>query len=276
MLFKLYDEALFNLGIDYEEKYIETRYGKTHILIAGPEKAPPVVLLQGGNTISPITVSWFAPLIKKFRVFAPDTIGHPGKSDQVRISPQDSSFGKWTIDILNALDLNDPMFIGPSYGAGIILRTAEIAPERIKKAVLCVPSGIASGSMIQMMLKIMIPMLRYKANPTEDRLIRAVKPMTTDEIDELTKQVTGAVFRYVKLETKMPKLASKEGLIKFKSPTMVIAGENDIFFPANQIIPRAKEIIPNLIVTEAISNMGHFPSKANQNHISEMIIKFFE
>ncbi|MDD4707402.1 MAG: alpha/beta hydrolase, partial [Firmicutes bacterium] len=275
-LLKLYDQALIGLGLEYEENYVKTRYGKTHILTTGPEKAPPVVLLQGGNTVSPITLSWFLPLTKQFRVYAPDTIGHPGKSEQVRISPSDDSFGKWTIDILDGLGLSEAIFIGPSYGAGIILRTASFAPERIKKAVLYVPSGIASGSIAQMVRKVVLPMLMYKMYPSEERLIKAVRPMFTGEIDEITKQVTGAVFRYVKLETNMPRLAKKEELIKFKSPTIVIAGDKDIFFPAQRVIPRAKDIITNLVGAESIPDLGHLPSKDNLNYINDLIIRFIK
>lgn len=100
--------------------------------------------------------------------------------------------------------------------------------------------------------------------------------MFTGEIDEMTKQVTGAVFRYVKLETKMPRWANKKELIKYKSPTIILAGEKDIFFPAQRVITRAKEIIPNLVAAESISDLGHIPSMNMLNYINDRIIRFIK
>ena len=55
-----------------------------------------------------------------------------------------------------------------------------------------------------------------------------------------------AVFTHVNINPKMPRPAHNGELDDFKAPTIVIAGKNDILFPASRIIPRAKEIFPNL------------------------------
>ena len=147
---ELYKSALKRLGLKFEEQMIDTRYGVTHTLITGPKESPPLIILQGGNTVNPVTLSWFLPLMKEYRVYAPDTIGHPGLSAQNRISPRNDSFGKWVVDLLDNLGIEKSSFIGPSYGAGIILRTAAYAPERISKAVLLMPSV---SSMARVILK---------------------------------------------------------------------------------------------------------------------------
>lgn len=58
----LYDNALAELGLEFEEATVNTRFGDTHSIITGPKDAPPLVILQGGNTVSPVTLSWFLPL----------------------------------------------------------------------------------------------------------------------------------------------------------------------------------------------------------------------
>ena len=272
----LYDKALAKLGLEFEETIVNTRFGDTHIIITGPKEAPPLVILQGGNTVSPVTLSWFLPLTNEYRVYAPDTIGHPGKSSQNRVSPADDSFGKWVVDILDSLSIKRAAFIGPSYGAGIILRTAAFAPERISKAVLFVPSGIATGSISRIIFKIFIPMLMYQLFPTDKRLLKAVSPMFSGDVDEIAVEVTGAVYLHVKLETKMPRLATKEDLAGFRAPTLVLAGEEDIFFPSDRILPHAEEIIPNLIAAECLKGEGHFPSIKNRKYINERILRFLK
>ncbi|MFC1932756.1 alpha/beta fold hydrolase [Chloroflexota bacterium] len=267
----LYQSVLKRLELKFEEQMIKTRYGVTHTLITGPKESPPLIIFQGGNTVNPVTLSWFIPLMKEYRVYAPDTIGHPGISAQTRISPRDDSFGKWVVDLLDNLGIEKASFIGPSYGAGIILRTAAYAPELISNAVLLMPSGIANGSLWRMIIKIIYPMLLYRLFPSRSRLLQAVRPMFTEDIDKIAVDVIGSVYRHVKLETQMPRPATKEELMDFKAPTLVLAAEKDIFFPSSKVLPRTKGIIPNLIAAESLLGCGHFPSKEILQYINNRI-----
>ncbi len=64
------------------------------MLVMGPIDGKPLFILQGGNCYNPMTVSWFFPLFNKYRIYAPDTIGHPGYSDQKKISVKDNSYAQ--------------------------------------------------------------------------------------------------------------------------------------------------------------------------------------
>ncbi len=138
------------------------------------------------------------------------------------------------------------------------------------------PSGIANGSFWRMISKIICPMLLYRLFPNRSRLLKAVRPMFTEDMDEITLDVIGSVFVHVKLEIQMPRLATKEELMGFKTPTLVLAGEKDIFFPADKILPRAKEIIPNLIAAESLQESGHFPSMKTLYYINDRIRMFLK
>lgn len=80
-----YDQYLYSLPFKVDHFFTETSYGKTHVLGAGSKEGKPLFILQGGNCINPMTMSWFSPLVEKYRIYAPDTIGHPGYSDENRI-----------------------------------------------------------------------------------------------------------------------------------------------------------------------------------------------
>jgi len=123
---------------------VPTRFGDTHVLVAGPSDGPPVVALQGGNVVNPLTLAWLTSLVDSCRIYAPDTIGQPGKTVGARVSANDSSLGAWTTDVLDALELPSAAFIGASYGAGVLLRLAAVAPARIKRAVFVVPARLTA------------------------------------------------------------------------------------------------------------------------------------
>ena len=58
-----YDKALSSLNIDYEEYYVDTSFGKTHILIIGNQANKKLITLHGGNGISPLNINLFLPML---------------------------------------------------------------------------------------------------------------------------------------------------------------------------------------------------------------------
>lgn len=272
-MMEVYDRQLSRLGIEYEEKMINTRFGDTHVLITGPKNAPPLITLHGGNGNSPLNLSLFLPLTKCFRVYAPDTVGFPGKSDQTRLSPKNNSYGQWVVDVMDGLNLESVPFVTSSYSSSILLHLATIAPERISQAILYVPSGIAHGPILPM-IKIMVRWLIYPLFPKRDRLINAMKPMMT-EINEEFLEFCDAMIRDYKMELRGPKEFTKEELKNFKSPTFVIAAKDDIFFPADRVIPKANDIFQNLVRTECIDGR-HLSSKKILEYVNHKVIEFLK
>jgi pimeloyl-ACP methyl ester carboxylesterase len=271
----LYDQFQRALGVEFEERTVETRHGRTHVLVTGPADGPPVVTTHGGNSINPQSLGGLLPLLRlyHYRVYAPDTVGHPGKSAQTRLSPADASYGEWLHDVLDALYLPSAAFVGGSFGAGIILRLAAFAPERISRAALFVPSGIAKVPWSSMVFKIGLPYLLYSLLPSEARLKGAVRWMG-DGLDEGTLELVEAVLKHVRVEAEMPRPAAREELARFRAPTLVIAGEKDAMFPGEAVVRRAKEIIPNLVAAECLTGATHLCSPADMEHINRRIREF--
>lgn len=274
-ILECYDKMLSKISTPFESVFVDTRFGKTHVLTAGPTDGEPLVVFHGGNVVNPITLRWFEPLAKKFKVYAPDTIGHPGKSDEVRLSPGSNEYGNWVLDILDSLAIEKANFIGPSYGGGILFRFATVAPTRIKKAVFLVPSAIANGSYWSMITKILIPLFMYRKFPSKKRLIKATEAMFDEKIDEDVLEQVGYVYRYVHLEKEFPKFITKGELENFTAPSFLIAAENDLFFPAKLIVPKAQKTIPNLVRVKVMEKSSHFQNDRNIKIITEEIIDFF-
>jgi hypothetical protein len=54
----------------------------------------------------------------------------------------------------------------------------------------------------------------------------------------------------------------------------VFASEGDALFPARAVLPKAKEIFPNLALAEFLEGCRHVPSKAALGRVGEHIIAF--
>lgn len=269
----LYDEALGQLGVEYESKTVATRLGATHVLVTGPEDAPPVVVLPGGNFLNPTCLEWFLPLAEGHRLYAPDIVGQPGLSTQTRPSPKGNGHARWVEDVLDGLGLERTPFVGLSYGAGITLRIAGYAPQRVSGAALVSPSGIATGPILRMTREVVIPMLLYRMSPGHEQLLRAARPLLSEMDDDVARQI-GAAYRHVRLDTRLPRMATEEELAAFRAPTLIFAAEDDKFFPGEAVLARAKEIFPNLKAAECLQRCRHIPSRAAFGHINERIRSF--
>lgn len=270
-----YDDYLKSFNFAVEHEYVNTSYGKTHILVAGPPEGKPIFIFQGGNCINPMTLSWFLPLLDQYRVYAPDTIGHPGYSDERRISAQDHSFAQWIKELMDYFHIESCAFVGPSYGGGIILRLAAFMPEKIDCAALVSPAGIRLGSKIKMVKNILLPLILFNSTSSPKYLNKITGIMSDDSMKERDTKIIGDVFKYTNLEQDMPKMTTREELLKYSSPTIIIAGKKDIFFPASSLQKAAKEIIPNLVAFKTY-DMGHFPSEDYLMKINDDIGEFLK
>lgn len=276
-ILKLYDRFQGGLGVDFLDRMVDTHFGNTHVLVTGPEDGKPIVVAHGGNSITPHGLRGLLPILnqERYRIYAPDTIGHPGKSAQVRLLARDPSYGQWLVDVLEGLGLERANFIGGSFGAGILLRLAAYAPQRIRKLALYVPSGIVAVPFRSMLFRITIPYLMYLLSPSRERLHRAVQWMGSD-VEEDVLELIEAVFQHVRVQAEMPRPATKAELKDLIAPTMVIAAEKDVMFPGRAVVERSREIFPNLAMAECLPGTCHYPTKTDLDYVNRRMSIFLE
>ncbi len=77
-----------------ERSFVPTRHGATHIVTTGPRNGIPILFFHGGNMISLISFAWITELAGRYRIYAPDTPGHPGHSDEARLEPGSFEYGE--------------------------------------------------------------------------------------------------------------------------------------------------------------------------------------
>jgi pimeloyl-ACP methyl ester carboxylesterase len=270
----LYEQKLANLAVDTQSRMVETRFGRTHVLAAGPPDAPPVMALTGISTGAPRILEWFQLLTRDYRLYAPDPIGQPGRSVQTRVPPGDHNYGKWMVDVLDSLGLGSLPFIGVSFGGGIVLDTAAYAPERISRAALMAPAGLTRVPFLGTAIKFFIPCLLYRCFPSRERLLDTLQPLAGDP-DDYSLQVFDATLRHLKLNLAPPGPFDKIALAGFKAPTLLLLAKSDIFIPVEPARRRAQELLPRLTAVEVFDGV-HIPPQKTWQANAERIRVFLK
>ena len=272
-MYAFYDKALALLNTEYTDFYVQTSFGKTHIVIIGDTQKKPLFTLHGGNGITPLNVRLFLPLLNDYYFIAPDVIGMPGKSEPFRnLNPQKDDYGNWICEILNTLEIDDIMFVVSSYSVSMALSLAKIYPEKISKAVLLMPSGIAHGPILPIMWNMSIPFMKYYFRPSPKTMEGIMSAMVGND-DDIWREFLGLMMSSYKMEMRPPREYKKDELMNFTSPVLLIASCNDIFFPDYVVFPKADMIFAGAIKKIRISDK-HLPSEKTMTDICKVIVDF--
>ena len=275
VLTELYDRQLASLNVEYEDLTVKTRFGQSHLIKSGNPKGEPLLLFHGGNSTTPYYLAGFTSLFEHFCIYAVDTIGHPGKSAQTTLSAKSMEYGEWASDVIDSLGFQKMNCMGGSFGGGILVKLMCIAPEKIEKSVLIVPSAISNVSVLNIVLRMGIPMVFHVLTGKEYWLKKAILQMAIDEknIDESTYEMVKSTFKHVKVKAGMPGNVKMKDLKNCNVPVFLIAAEKDCMFPGRKVIAKAEKYFRN-INSYLLQNQGHLCVLPVD--VTNMIIRFLK
>ena len=95
-----------------------------------------------------------------FHIYVVDMVGHPGKSAETSLPARGYDYGIWISEVIDGLKYDKISLFGGSFGAGVIAKTMCTCPDKVKRVVLYVPSGIKNAPAINSASMIM-PMIAY-------------------------------------------------------------------------------------------------------------------
>lgn len=272
---EFYDKTLAALNVRYKESYFMTSFGVTHCLLVGDPDKPKICTIHGGNGITTLNLKLFLPLLEKYCIIAPDVIGMPGKSAPYRsINGSREEYGLWIAQVLDHYHIKKISFAVSSYSSAMFLSFAKLFPERADKTLLLVPSGIAHGSVIPIIIKTVVPFMKYYFRQDKDTLGSITEVMGGSD-DELWSGFFDLMMSCYKMEMRPPKEYTKKELKDFRCPVLIIASKNDIFFPADKVFARAEKIFSGPVKKILITSK-HLPSEIVMKKICRKVINFFE
>lgn len=162
-LYSIYDQKLSDWPENTEDIYIETKYGKVHLLACGAKENPPLLMFHAASMGSHSWAENLDPLLNHFRIYAIDNIGEGNKSrlNDVMIYPETGKeLADFYASIADSLGVYRSPVFGASNGGFIAQNYAYYYPERVESLALFGPMGLtklSNGSIMMLSLASMYP-----------------------------------------------------------------------------------------------------------------------
>ena len=271
-IINLYDSQLSRLKQPWKDVYVDTTFGKTHIIETGDLSGEPLLVFHGGSATTAYNLLACDFIMNDFHIYAVDMVGHPGKSAETSLPAKGYDYGKWAGEVIDGLNYDKISLFGGSFGAGVIAKTMCACPDKVKRVVLYVPSGIKNAPAINS-ASMMMPMIAYWITGKDKWLKKCMIPMaiTEDNITDDIYETAKLSIDYAKIKTGMPSDVDEDLMKKCNAPTLVMGAEKDCLFPGKGVIERAKKIIPNC-ETYLLTGRGHMNFLTEEE--KKMIVDF--
>jgi 2-hydroxy-6-oxonona-2,4-dienedioate hydrolase len=238
-------------------RWVNTSLGRSHVLVAGPEDGPPLVCLHAMRTGSAHLLSELQPLAARYRLVAPDLPGQSVLGPQVRASLSDSSLADWLVEVMDQLGISRAHLLGISWGGFAARLAASARPDRFSALVLIVPAGIVNGSHLRGLARMAFPLVRYRLSPSRANLEAFLRPLLTTWDDDWASYMADTL-KDMKIDPRVPPLATDDALRSLRTRTLVLGGDEDISFPGHPMVERVRALMPE-VEAEVLQRCRHCP-----------------
>jgi len=131
------------------------------------------------------------------------------------------------------------------------------APQSVKRAVLLVPSAIKNAPAVNI-LAMALPMAAYLMTRRQVWFERMMAPLIVKggDADGDIMETAKCSVDNTRIKSVMPGNVPPHRIGRCAAPTLVMAAEKDVLFPAGLVLPRAERILPGCR-TYRLSGRGH-------------------
>lgn len=252
-----YDTFLAALRHPHTSTFVDTDVGRTHVLSAGPEDAPPLLCFHGVMGSAPSALSLVEGLVPHFRIVFPDTPGQPGRSAETRLPMRGDAYGRWATQVMDGVGLDTARVLGVSMGGYVATKLAAAEPGRIAALGLWVPGGLVASTGWKAARLGWASLTNYLF-PSDARMKRLFDEIFTDHDDRWFAFYRDGM-QNVAADRTMPENATGGAFDGLRAPVYLVAHEGDAIFPADALVARARALFPNLQHAEVVPGWRHVP-----------------
>lgn len=295
-----YENALESIDIPLQSCYAQTRFGRTHMLVCGPEEGEALFLIPGTAGCAPLWRNQFKALGERYRVYALDVIGQPGHSEANVLSILNNDPVLWLTDVLDELGIQRAHFAGNSVGGWMAMRMGIEAPERVLKVVMLGPTGLTRAKLPVKIWLTKVFSKKKDANALEADL--TAKSVTTPSpkgtfgtFDRQLARLMALCTRHYRVDRSLDVYNLKSGKIDlrkgigvlrkfftaepktylrgFAVPGLLIFGQFEMFFDPHKVAARAEKIMPGL-QSVVVPNAGHGAVFDQPDEVNRLVLQF--
>ncbi len=221
--------------------YVNAGGLRTHVALAGPEDAPPILLVHGWPQ------NWWTwrhvipVLAERFRLIAPDLRGH-GWTEAPRAGYEKEQLASDLLGVLDVLGIERATWVGHDWGGWTGFLAALRAPERLDRMLaLCIPHPWTTPDPRRMAVllsyqgpislplvgpRVAKPMVRaiLQTGRGSDRLASADVALFADPI---SPRVTVAMYRTFLTREMLPIARGRYAGAELQVPTTLLLGARD-------------------------------------------------
>jgi len=295
-----YENALESIDIPLQSRYVQTRFGRTHMLVCGPENAEAIFLIPGTAGCAPLWRNQFRALGERYRVYALDVIGQPGRSEANILSILNDDPVLWLTDVLDELNIDKAHFAGNSVGGWMAMRMGIEAPERVRKVVMLGPTGLTRAKLPVKIWLTKVFSKKKDANALESDLtaksVSTPSPKGTfGTFDRQLARLMALCTRHYRVDRSLDVYNLKNGKIDlrkglgvlrkfftaepksylrgFAVPGLLIFGQFEMFFDPQKVAARAEKMMPGL-QSVVVTNAGHGAVFDQPDEVNRLMLEF--
>lgn len=268
---EIYDAKLAAWPVPYESVFLDTPYGKVHVIVSGNENDPAILLVNASALAGWSWIHNVQELSKEYRTFAIDNIGEGGKNEMLapgNIPKTGEEIADFYSGLCDQLGIQKAHVVGASIGGFISTNIALYAPERVNKLVLLGAMGYGSTAktVIAMTLAQGFPI-----KPVQDATFR-----WAFGDDETVCNSFGEWFRiYMKglIPTPIkPTTFSASQLEQIQVPTLAYFGTKDGVIGDAEAAKTLAQNIPHVKIE--VVGSGHVIGAELSNKVNKEILEF--
>lgn len=276
----VYDRILGEWPEATESLEIATAHGVTHVLAQGPTDAPVLLLLHGAGSNALAWGGDVPELARRFRVYAVDTPGEPGRSCHERIPWEGTGIVDWLGEVIDGLSvlsgsggLGDAsaaevvpvLLAGISQGGYIALRFATARPKRVRALAVLAPGGVSPVKPGFLVRGITYSLLGRWGSGA---LVRYI--MDDEGVPEVAMDYMDLIFTHFRSRMDPQPLLTDAELRRLNMPVLLAAGGRDKLFDSAKTVVRFERLVADADV-RVLPEAGH----ALVN-VARELIPFFE
>ena len=264
-------------GVTHE--YVDAGGLRTHVALAGPLDAPPVLLVHGWPQ------NWWAwrevipSLAESFRVIAPDLRGH-GWSEAPASGYEKEQLASDLLALLDVLEIERATLIGHDWGGWAGLIAAVRAPERVERLLalgiphLWTPAHPRRLALLAYQGPVSMPLLGRRIAVPMTRLIlqvgRGSERLGQKDLGIFTEhippEVTVAMYRTFLTRELLPLARGRYAHAVLEVPSTLMIGGDDLV--TRRIPPGPVDGQPELNV-EVLKDVAHWLPEQRASEIVE-------